>query len=283
MSSNSKVQLDTNCQAPETDVTARTTSILSVFKNKRVLNVISIIGFLGIWDIIVILGLAPLMPRPIEVVQSLINMLMEPLAGRTMLGHVWISFRRIIIAFLIAAGVGIPIGVLMGFNKYAYGIIKPIFEFFKPMPPIAWISLSILWFGIGETSKIFIILIGAVVPVIINSFNGIRLVEPELYDCIRNLGASYWQEHFQVTFPASYPAIFAGLQVALSISWTCVVAAELVGAREGVGFIIVQGMNIDNTAMVIAGMLVICLVAFLSSLAIVYLERGLCPWKRTLD
>ncbi|MCR6544665.1 ABC transporter permease [Dehalobacterium formicoaceticum] len=210
-------------------------------------------------------------------------MLIEPLAGKTIIGHVWISFRRVIIAFFIAAGIGIPIGVLMGFNKYAYAIIKPIFEFFKPMPPIAWISLSILWFGIGETSKIFIILIGAVVPVIINSFNGIRLVEPELYDCIRNLGANYRQEHIQVTFPASYPAIFAGLQVALSTSWTCVVAAELVGAREGVGFIIVQGMNVDNTAMIIAGMLVICLVSFLSSLAINYVERWLCPWKRTLD
>ena len=184
------------------------------------------------------------------------------------------------IAFLLAAVIGIPLGVLMGFNKTANAIVRPIFEFFKPMPPIAWISISILWFGIGEASKIFIIFIGALVPLILNSYNGIRLVDPELYDCIRNLGATYWQEHLQVTAPSCIPAIFAGLQIALSTSWTCVVAAELVGARSGLGFVINQGMRIDNTAMCIAGMLVICLVSFLTSFALTLIERGLCPWTR---
>ncbi|MEL7568396.1 MAG: ABC transporter permease [Dehalobacterium sp.] len=257
--------------------------LLNLLKNKRILNIISILGFLGIWDLLVVTGTVTLMPRPVEVLQALFEMAVEPLAGKTIFGHVWISFRRVLIAFVIASGIGIPIGVIMGFNRHAHAIISPVFEFFKPMPPIAWISLSILWFGISETSKIFIIFIGAIVPCIINSFNGIRLVEPELYDCIRNLGAKYSQEHIEVTFPASFPAIFAGLQVALSTSWTCVVAAELVGAREGVGFIIIMGMNVDKVAMIIAGMLVICLVSFASSLVLVYLERWLCPWKRTLD
>lgn len=248
--------------------------------NQRVLNVISILLFLGVWDTLCVTGTAPLMPRPYEVVVQFFDLFVTPLAGKTMTAHIWISFRRVMIAFGLAALIGIPIGVLMGFNKTAHAIIRPIFEFFKPMPPIAWISLSILWFGIGETSKVFIIFIGALVPCIINSYNGIRLVDPELYDCIRNLGGNYWQEHFQVTFPASLPAIFAGLQVSLSSSWTCVVAAELVGAREGVGFVINQGANIDNTAMVIAGIATICIVAFLSSLALTYIEKGLCPWKR---
>lgn len=119
----------------------------------------------------------------------------------------------------------------MGFNKTANAIVRPIFEFFKPMPPIAWISFpsSGLY---REASKIFIIFIGALVPLILNSYNGIRLVDPELYDCIRNLGATYWQEHLQVTAPSCIPAIFAGLQIALSTSWTCVVAAELVGCPQ---------------------------------------------------
>ncbi len=250
-------------------------------RNKRVLNVISIVLFLSIWDIIVQTGVSELMPRPIEVVQQLFKMFQTPLAGYTLLMHVFISFRRVMIAFCLAAVIGIPVGVLMGFNKTANAVIRPIFEFFKPMPPIAWISISILWFGIGETSKIFIIFIGALVPCILNSYNGIRLVDPELYDCIRNLGATYWQEHIQVTAPSCIPAIFAGLQIALSTSWTCVVAAELVGAREGIGFVIVQGMKLDNTAMCIAGMLVICLVSFLTSFALTAIERGLCPWLRT--
>lgn len=250
--------------------------------NQRVLNVLSILIFLGIWDLLCVTGLSTQMPRPHEVFYEFFDLFVTPLAGKTMAQHILISFRRVMIAFGIAALVGIPTGVLMGFNKTAHAIIRPIFEFFKPMPPIAWISLSILWFGISETSKVFIILIGAIVPCIINSYNGIRLVDSELYDCIRNLGGNYWQEHFQVTFPASLPAIFAGLQVSLSSAWTCVVAAELVGAREGVGFVINQGGNIGNIAMVIAGIAVICLTAFLSALALTYIEKGLCPWKRKI-
>lgn len=265
----------------ETISEARGGNALTKFlRNKRVLNVISIVLFLAIWDLIVVVGGSAMMPRPIEVVTELIHMFQSKLAGYTLLMHTWISFRRVMIAFLLAALIGIPLGVLMGFNKTANAIVRPIFEFFKPMPPIALISIAILWFGIGETSKVFIIFIGALVPLILNSYNGIRLVDPELYDCIRNLGASYWQEHWQVTAPSCIPAIFAGLQIALSSSWTCVVAAELVGAREGLGFVINQGMRIDNTAMCIAGMLTICLVSFLTSFALSMIERGLCPWTR---
>lgn len=249
-------------------------------RNKRVLNVVSIVLFLGIWDLIVVVGDAQMMPRPWEVITELFSMLQTRLAGYTLIMHTWISFRRVMIAFILAAIIGIPLGVLMGFNKTANAIVRPIFEFFKPMPPIAWISIAILWFGIGEPSKVFIIFIGALVPLILNSYNGIRLVDPELYDCIRNLGATYWQEHIQVTAPSCIPAIFAGLQIALSTSWTCVVAAELVGARSGLGFVINQGMRVDNTAMCIAGMLAICLVSFLTSLALTLIERGLCPWTR---
>ena len=238
--------------------------------NKRVLNVISIVLFLGIWDLIVVVGNATMMPRPWEVVTELIDMFQSRLAGYTLHYHTWISFRRVMIAFLLAAVIGIPLGVQLLMNKTANAIVGPIFEFFKQMP----------WFGIGVASKIFIMFIGALVPLILNSYNGIRLVDPELYDCIRNLGATYWQEHLQVTAPSCIPAIFAGLQIALSTSWTCVVAAELVGARSGLGFVINQGMRIDNTAMCIAGMLVICLVSFLTSFALTLIERGLCPWTR---
>lgn len=257
--------------------------INKIFHTKWILYTISILAFLGLWDILVVTHIAKFMPRPIEVAQELYKMTYTPLAGKTLFEHVWFSFRRVIIAFFISAVIGIPIGVLMGFNRIFYAIIKPIFELFKPMPPIAWISISILWFGIGETSKVFIIVIGAMVPLIINSFNGIRLVDPELYDCARILGANYWQEHIQVTFPASFPAIFAGLQIALSMAWTCVLAAELVGAREGMGFIIVMGMNVGKASMIIAGMFVIAFVSFTSSILISYVERRVCPWKRELE
>jgi sulfonate transport system permease protein len=256
-------------------------NIIGIFQNRNVLSIISVISFILIWDFIVVREIAgSYLPRPIEVFNRFLYILKNPLAGKTLMGHLLVSLKRVFVAFIISVFFGIPIGVLMGFNRYARAIMKPIFDLFKPMPPIAWISLAILWFGIGETSKVFIIFIGSFVPIVVNSYNGIRLVEPELYDAIRILGADYWQEHLQVTFPGSFPAIFAGIQISLSIGWTCVLAAELVGAREGIGFIIVMGMNVGNVAQIIVGMLVIALFAFLLSIGLKYLERWVCPWMQ---
>ncbi|HHX49832.1 MAG TPA: ABC transporter permease, partial [Clostridia bacterium] len=197
----------------------------------------------------------------------------------TLLAHLWASLMRVILGFLIAVVIGIPVGLMMGFNPYARAIISPIFNLFKTMPPIAWISLAILWLGIGEASKIFIIFIGAIIPVIINTFNGIRLVDPELYDAIRVLGANKKEELIEVTFPAAFPAIFAGMQIALSMAWTTVLAAELVGAREGMGFIIVMGMNFSRPALIVAGMVVIAITAFAITVLVSWLERRVTPWK----
>lgn len=260
-------------------------SDIKKFLGKRqVLYIISFISFFALWDLGVVSGLiGQYMPRPIEVVKELGKLAVEPLSGKTLFGHLWFSFRRIIIGFSIAVVIGVPVGVLMASSRYANAIIKPIFEIFKPMPPIAWISIAILWFGIGETSKVFIIIIGAIVPLIINSFNGIRLVDEELYDVIRMLGGSRQDEIKYVMFPASFPAIFAGMQISLSLAWGTVLAAELVGAREGMGFIIVMGMNIANSAMIIGGMVMIAVMAFAISYSISYMERWVCPWKRDIN
>lgn len=257
---------------------------MHIFQNGYVLGAISIIIFIIIWDIIVVKGISrSFLPRPVAVTRTLIHMIQSPLAGRTLWGHLFISIKRVFIAFFISVLTGIPTGVIMGFNRYAKVILKPIIDLFKPMPPIAWISLAILWFGIGETSKVFIIFIGTFVPLVINSYNGIRLVDPELYDAIRILGADYWQEHLEVTFPGAFPSIFAGMQISMSVGWTCVLAAELVGAREGIGFLIVMGMNAGNVSMIIAGMVAIALVSFLLSIGLNYLERWICPWKQKIE
>lgn len=255
----------------------------AILNNRYVLYVISLASFLYLWDLISILQVfGDFMPRPIEVVERLAIMMVDPLAGRTLLGHLWASLQRVLIGFAIAVVVGVPLGLAMGLNPYVNALVKPIFDLFKPMPPIAWISLAILWFGIGEESKVFIIWIGAIVPCVINSFNGIRLVDPELYDAIRMLGANRRQEVLEVTFPAAFPAIFAGIQISLSVAWTCVLAAELVGAREGMGYLIILGMNLLRPAQIIGGMVVIALTAWALAVSVSWLERWICPWKREI-
>jgi NitT/TauT family transport system permease protein/sulfonate transport system permease protein len=251
--------------------------------NRYLLYLISVAGFLYLWDAIALAQVfGTFMPRPIEVVQRLAVMMTDPLAGKTLMQHLWASLQRVLIGFAIGVVLGVPLGLFMALNRYVCAFVKPVFDLFKPMPPIAWISLSLLWFGIGEGSKVFIILIGAIVPCVINAYNGIRLVDPELYDAIRMLGANRRQEALEVTFPAAFPAIFAGIQISLSLAWSCVVAAEMVGARDGMGYLIIMGMNQSRPSQIIGGMVIIAVVAWLLAVTLGWLEKRVCPWKREI-
>jgi ABC-type nitrate/sulfonate/bicarbonate transport system permease component len=259
-------------------------SLLAVLRNEYFLYVVSSIAFVLIWHWVAaeqILGKS--LATPYQVVQEFTRLMTVRLAGLTLLGHIWASTQRILIGFVLASAVAVPLGLFMALNRTVNAIVKPVFDLFKPMPPIAWISIAILWFGIGEASKVFIIVIGTFVPCLLNSYNGIRLIEPELYDVVRSLGGNRKDEILQVSFPAAFPAIFAGLQISLSIAWTCVLAAELVSARSGLGWIIVQGMRLTKPELVIGGMLIIALVAWLTTLGVSLLERLLCPWKRYIE
>jgi ABC-type nitrate/sulfonate/bicarbonate transport system permease component len=255
-----------------------------ILTNRWFLYGVSILAFFLVWDMAAVARVfSSGLPRPYEVVLQLWRMMFDPLAGKSLLGHVWASTQRILIGFTIASLVAVPLGLMMALNRYVNAIVKPLFDLLKPMPPLAWISIAILWFGIGETSKVFIIIIGTFVPCLLDAYNGVRLVEPELYDVIRMLGGKRRHEIIQVCFPAAFPAIFAGLQIALSIAWSCVLAAELVSARSGLGFIIIRGMNLSRPAMIVGGMVVIALVAWVMSQLVSGLERLVCPWKREID
>jgi sulfonate transport system permease protein len=259
-------------------------AIQALFSNRFMLYALSIILFLFIWHMAAVLQLlGTFLPTPLAVGKQLIILSQESLAGKTLLWHLWSSIQRVLIGWALAVVVAVPLGVFMALNEYVRAIVKPIFDLLKPMPPISWISIAILWFGMGEESKVFIIAIGSFVPCILNSYNGIRLVDPALYDAARMLGANRRQEILEVAFLGSAPAIFAGLQISLSIAWSCVLAAELVGSRSGMGFIIILGMNQLNPAMIIAGMIVIALTAWLISVAMTRLERLICPWKREIQ
>ena len=258
-------------------------SIRRIVTNEYLLHVVSIVAFMLVWHQVAVGGFfGGSLATPWQVVARFEGLMTDTLAGLTIWGHIWASAQRIFIGFILASALAIPLGLFMALNPYVNAIVKPVFDIFKPMPPIAWISISILWFGIGEPSKIFIIVIGTFVPCLLNSYNGVRLIDPEMYDVIKVLGGKRWNEIIQVSFPASFPAIFAGLQISLSMAWTCVLAAELVASRSGLGFIIVQGMKISDTSLVIGGMIMIAIVAYISSLLVSGLEKFLCPWKRDI-
>jgi ABC-type nitrate/sulfonate/bicarbonate transport system permease component len=256
-------------------------SLRAFLMNRWLLYAVSLISFFGIWTYVDYSGiLGNGIASPWAVVLQIIRLMGDTIAGKSLWGHIWASTHRVLIGFSIAASIAVPLGILMALNRYINAIVKPVFDLLKPMPPFAWISCAILWFGIGEPSKVFIIVVGTFVPCLLNSYMGIRLIEPQLYDVIRMLGGNRKDEILQVGFPAAFPAIFAGLQISLSIAWTCVLSAELVSARSGLGFVIIQGMQLSKPALVLAGMVVLAFVAWATTLLVTYLEKILCPWKR---
>lgn len=262
----------------------RKTTLSDIFRNRWFLYSLSVLCFFLVWDFLAafkILGNS--LARPHEVLLQIIHLLTHRLAGNTLWGHIWASLRRVLIGWSVASTVAIPLGLFMALSDHVRAIVKPIFDLLKPMPPIAWISIAILWLGIGETSKLFIIMIGTFVPCLLNAYNGVRLVDPQMYDVIRMLGGNRRDEIFQICFPAALPAIFAGLQISLSMAWMCVLAAELVSARSGVGFLIIIGMNTSRPAVVLAGMVVIAVIAYLTTVFMDQLEKWLCPWRRDIS
>lgn len=249
------------------------------------LHVVSLVLFFAIWQWagsrIPEAGAA--LATPTQVMASLADLYRTQFAGLTLPGHIWASAVRVLAGFAIAVALGIPAGLGMAYSPVFRALFNPIFCLLKPMPPLAWISVAILWMGIGEAPKIFIIVLGSLIPVILNSYNGLLLIDEEMYDVVRMLGGNRWDRIRLVSAPAALPSIGAGLQIAISVAWGSVVAAEMVSSRSGLGFIIMQGMKISDPGMIISGMVVIALLAFLSSLLVEALLRRVCVWQHDID
>ena len=169
----------------------------------------------------------------------------------------------------------------MGWYPKVKAIFMPLFNVIRPIPPIAWTSLAILWFGLGEMPKWFIIFIAAFCNVVINAFDGARSVDTTLVGCAKMLGARDNQIFTKIVLPASVPYIFAGMQIALSNSWAAVVAAEMIRASEGLGWVIVTGMSVNNMKQIFAGIVIIGIIGLLLSIIMRTLEGRLLRWNRS--
>lgn len=250
----------------------------------HVMPIASLLLMVALWQLVVGTGnFGKALPSPAAVARQFWLMLFEPIGRTSLYGHIWASLVRVLSAFGVAIITGIPLGLLMGWNKKFEAIVRPIFEMFRPIPPIAWIPLAILWFGIDETPKIFICFIGAFVPVVMNAYTGVRFTDPMLLDAARMLGGNPRQLFLEVAVPSALPAIFAGLQNGLSLGWMCVLAAEMVGAQEGIGYLILLGMDMSNPAMIITGMLLIGAIGAAIAVLLRYAEKRICPWKREIS
>lgn len=222
---------------------------------------------------------AAYVPTPGMLINRFVELYHHPISGVSIWGDIWASLRRVLIAFGAGIILGISFGILMGWNRKINAFINPVFEILRPIPPIAWIPLVILWFGIGEFPKILLVFIGSFIPIVLNTITGVQLVDPILLNAGRVLGASNRQLLTEVVIPAATPAIFAGLAAALSSGWMIVVAAEMIAANSGLGFLIVRGMEGDDIPLIVLAMILIGLVGAIISYGLQYCEGRLSKWR----
>lgn len=218
--------------------------------------------------------LTTLLPPPSAIAKAAV----ELIASGELLMHLWQSLKRELIAFVFALS-AVPIGIAMGWSRRVHEQLDPIIEILRPIPPIAWIPLSILWLGIGNAQNQFIIFLGIFFPLLINTIQGVKNIEPNIVRAAQCLGASQWQILKRVVLPATLPQIFTGIRIGFGVGWMALVAAELVGASSGLGFLINDARSLLRTEVVILGMLTIGLVGLLIDLLIRRIARRVLPWS----
>lgn len=250
-------------------------------RDKWLYGSLSILGFLLVWYLITsFTSVGEYFPDPITILSNIVDKTLRPLGKTTIPGHILVSVRRVMVSYLVSAAAGILLGVTMGWYAAVEAIFKPIIEFLRPIPPIAWIPISILWFGFSEMSKYFLIFIASFFVIAISTYSGVRSTDPMLIRAAKMLGARDSQLFTTIIIPSTVPYIFSGLQVALGNSWASIVAAEMVQSTEGVGWIIITGQQSADMVQIVTGIVCIAVVGMALVMIMRGLETKLCAWNR---
>lgn len=241
-------------------------------------SAISVLAFLAIWELVCRTGLVDpiFLPPPSAVLAKGWAMAEQG----TLLGQVLASARRVMTGFLAAALVAIPLGIVLGTSTYARAAFDPLLSFLRPLPSMSWIPLSLLWFGITETQKYSIVFMGTFAPALVYVIEATRNIDPLLIRAAQNLGASRWQVMKEVILPGSLPQILSGMKVILGLAWTCVISAELVAAREGLGFLIMNGKEFFQTEVVVLGMVLISVTVLVTDFVFRQIEHRVLRWQK---
>ncbi|MFI8372988.1 ABC transporter permease subunit [Pseudomonas helleri] len=245
------------------------------------LSLVTVIGVLALWWIATNSGwIKPLfLPSPQAVWAQVLEVSRDGFADASLLTHIGWSALRVFGAFLLAVLTAIPVGILMGVNRVARGVFDPLVEFYRPLPPLAYLPLVVIWMGIGEGSKVLLIYLAMFAPLALSARAGVKSVAIEQIHAAYSMGASRGQVLKYVIMPAALPEILTGMRIAIGFGWTTLVAAEMVAATAGLGFMVLTASKFMATDVVIMGILVIGLLALLFDLGMRWLERKLVPWK----
>ncbi len=246
-----------------------------------VISVVTMLVLLGLWTLTTAMGwIKPLfLPSPQAVFTQFYEYITGAANDKPLWEHLVASVLRVFGAFLLASLVAIPVGIAMGMSRFWRGIFDPPIELYRPLPPLAYLPLIIIWFGIDELPKVLLIFLSCFAPLAMAARSGMRSASQEQMNAAYSMGASYAQLIRHVVLPAALPEILVGMRVAIGFGWSTLVAAEMVAANVGLGQMVLNASNFLRTDIVVMGIIVIGVVAYGFDLLMRAVERRLVPWK----
>ena len=251
-----------------------------IFGITTVRGISAMIAFLVFWELCSHFGVPIVgnIPPPTSVVTELGQQLVDKSYWTS-----WAdSFIRILIGFAVAQVLGIPLGLLLGVNKTARELIYPIFEIMRPVPPLAWVPIAVIFWPTNELSMMFVTFLGAFFTVVLNIIGGARSIDVRFLRAAYSLGSSRADIFWKIMVPAVLPSIVVGMTVGMGVTWAVVVAAEMIASRSGLGFLTWQSYVAGNYPMIIIGMVSIGVAGYISSAVIRIIGSRLTPWLRTV-
>jgi len=236
-----------------------------------------------IWDRAVVITGTRLVPSPYQVAVMMYDFtfggIYDDAFSGTILTHTWKSMQRVYGGFLLAAAIGIPLGMMLGRIKVLRQLLDPTISVLRPIPVTAWLPLSMIFFGLGPNAAIFLVFLGAFYPILLNTMFGVRSIDPKLFEAASMLGCSGTGLFRQIVLPAALPAIFNGLRIAHGFAWILIVVGEMTGVPTGLGSVVMDGRTLSRTDLVITGMIVIGACGFVTDRIIVAISNRLLSWS----
>ncbi len=249
--------------------------------HKKILTTGTVLAILVLWLIITSFHLVDpkLVPSPQSVWNAFMDIARNGYKNHTLLQHMGASLGRLMAAFLGAAAAAVPLGLLSGYNAGFRAVLEPIIEFYRPLPPLAYYTILVLWLGIGNASKITLLFLACFAPVYISCVSAVMKIKEDYINSAYTMGANKRQVFFHVVFPACLPDLFTGLRTALGVGYTTLVSAEMVAATSGLGWMVLDASRYFRSDIVFLGILIMGMTGVLLDRSIQLLERWLVPWK----
>jgi taurine transport system permease protein len=252
-----------------------------IIRGKVVLGSLAILFIIGVWLLLSETGFIPplFLPSPVIIFETFVDLIKDGYREISLLHHIALSLMRVSLAFLLACVLGIPLGLLMAMSKIAEGIFDPLIELYRPIPPIALIPLFIIWLGIGEMSKIGIIFISIFAVIVINTISGVRSIVQTKIWAAQSLGAEKTKLFRYIILPAALPGIMTGMRVGIGFGWTTLVAAEMIAAASGIGWMALNARRFLRTDIILCGVIIMGVIGLLLDRVLRIVEQKLIPWK----